>query len=137
MRGAFAILTIVAAPPTFSLEWITVVDDAEVLISIDRESVQRTEHGVKAWFLWEYPEPNEIQNVPGKRYRSATYQFYVNCEERRSAMNRAAYYPSLRAQGAVAYVWSARKLEFTDNAPGTRGEAMTSAACSISRTNLE
>lgn len=126
-----ALLTLTAAP-AFAVDWqpVATSGDKDYVLFIDRETLQRANGNVKAWFLLDFPET--LVTSGGKMaFRSIVELNYLNCNDRSKASVEQRMYADNMGHGKVVHeqVATDAALMYTEIIPQSPGELKFDYVC--------
>jgi hypothetical protein len=133
-RLTWALLFLCGVTTAQESRWRHVGATDSVDVYLDTKSPTRDENAVKAWSMWVYRTPLQLNDsVPPQMYRSTKQHVVYDCASRTSSMLEILFYEDVQASGDV--VGSASQSRFPglygNVIPNSIGEKLLDFACKM------
>lgn len=107
--------------------WLAITRNETTLLYIDLQSVAKEGQFRKAWYKFEYAEPQQISTYDKRTYDLAKTLWYFDCNKRKYQVVQDLNY--LEQALIESSVYKVSNEAFLDITPETMGETAYVAAC--------
>lgn len=128
MRLFLPLISILFSSNLQAANWAYVLSTESTPVYIDTSSISIKGKYRKAWFYWEYSQPQKQNSYSQDEYDVSKRLFFFHCAER--TMATAQSIQSLKGKPVNAHATQFPEMEFSEVAPESIGEVMLNKVCS-------